>query len=81
MRYDAARPSSNLGRSRHLRWAPTVAVTRVRVSDVLEMLGGGASKDEILADFPYLALEDIHACLNFAAGQNDHPIVRADAAE
>ena len=60
---------------------PTVAGTRVRVSDVLEMLGGGASTDEILSDFPYLAIEDIHACLNFAAGQNDHPIVRADAAE
>ena len=60
---------------------PTVAGTRVRVSDVLEMLGGGASYDEILADFPYLALEDIHACLNYAAGSTDHPIVRADAAE
>ena len=60
---------------------PIVAGTRVRVSDVLEMLAGGAGEAEILADFPYLILEDIRACLAFAAGATDHPIVRADAAE
>jgi len=42
---------------------PTVAGTRVRVSDVLEMLAGGAGEAEILADFPYLGVEDIRACL------------------
>lgn len=31
---------------------PVVAGTRVRVSDVLEMLAGGASPAEIVADFP-----------------------------
>ena len=60
---------------------PTVAGTRVRVSDVLDMLGGGASEKEILADFPYLALEDIRACLRYGAHITDHPVVRADAAE
>ena len=41
---------------------PTVAGTRVRVSDVLEILAGGANDAEILKDFPYLSLEDIRAC-------------------
>jgi uncharacterized protein (DUF433 family) len=27
---------------------------RIRVKDVLDMLAGGASKEEILEDFPYL---------------------------
>jgi uncharacterized protein (DUF433 family) len=60
---------------------PTVAGTRVRVSDVLEMLAEGASEAEILADFRYLTLPDIRACLAWAAGTTDHPIVTADAAE
>jgi uncharacterized protein (DUF433 family) len=58
---------------------PTVAGTRVRVSDVLEMLAGGASEAEIVGDFPYLGVEDIRACLAYAAGAADHPIVSAAA--
>ena len=58
---------------------PTVAGTRVRVSDVLEMLAGGASEEEIVRDFPYLGVEDIRACLAYAAGAADHPIVSAAA--
>lgn len=53
--------------------------TRVRVTDVLEMLAGGASEAEIIRDFPYLAVEDIRACLAYAAGASDHPIVSAAA--
>jgi len=60
---------------------PTVSGTRVRVTDVLELLAGGASEAEIVADFPYLTVEDIRACLAYAAGVADHPIVTADAAE
>ena len=56
---------------------PIVAGTRVRVSDILEMLAEGAPEGEILADYPYLALEDIRACLAYAAGVADHPIVLA----
>jgi uncharacterized protein (DUF433 family) len=46
---------------------PTVAGTRVRVTDVLAMLAEGVGEAEILADFPYLTLEDVRACLAFAA--------------
>ena len=47
---------------------PTVAGTRVRVSDVLEMLASGVSEAEIVADFPYLSVEDIRACLIYGTG-------------
>jgi uncharacterized protein (DUF433 family) len=37
------------------------------VQDVLEYLASGMSVEELLADFPDLAAEDIRACLAFAA--------------
>ncbi|MGH6780891.1 MAG: DUF433 domain-containing protein [Sphingomonadaceae bacterium] len=56
---------------------PVVAGTRMRVSDVLDMLAGGASEAEIVADFPYLKPADIRACLAYAASAADHPVVIA----
>jgi uncharacterized protein (DUF433 family) len=56
---------------------PTVAGTRMRVSDILELLGSGASEIEILSDFPYIKPADIRACLNYAASLTDHPVVIA----
>jgi uncharacterized protein (DUF433 family) len=56
---------------------PIVSGTRVRVSDVLEMLAEGATEAEIVADYPYVAVEDIRACLAYAASVADHPIVLA----
>jgi uncharacterized protein (DUF433 family) len=44
---------------------------RIRVTDLLEMLGEGVSVDEIFADFPDLEREDIQACLKFAARSSD----------
>jgi uncharacterized protein (DUF433 family) len=49
---------------------------RIRVKDVLDLLAAGATREEILADYPYLEPEDITAVLEFAARQNDHPILR-----
>ncbi|MEJ7631225.1 MAG: DUF433 domain-containing protein [Rubrobacteraceae bacterium] len=46
---------------------PIIRGLRITVQDVLEYLAGGMSEDEILADFPDLAREDIRACLAFAA--------------
>jgi uncharacterized protein (DUF433 family) len=40
---------------------------RITVQDVLEYLAGGMTVDEVLADFPELTMEDIRACLAFAA--------------
>lgn len=56
---------------------PCIRDLRVRVSDVLEMLAGGSSADEILKDYPYLEREDLAACLSFAAKSMDHPVLRA----
>ena len=56
---------------------PVVAGTRMRVSDILDMLAGGADENEILADFPYLVMEDVRACLSYAAHAADHPVVIA----
>ncbi len=46
---------------------PIVRGTRITVGDVLSYLAAGMSEDEILADFPSLAREDIRACLAYAA--------------
>ena len=56
---------------------PTIAGTRLRVMDILEMLGDGASETEILDDFPYLTCADIRASLSYAASLTDHPVVIA----
>ncbi len=56
---------------------PTIRGMRIRVVDVLEMLAGGMTPTEILADFPYLESDDIRACLDFAAAQANgtwHPV-------
>jgi uncharacterized protein (DUF433 family) len=46
---------------------PCIRGLRITVTDVLEYLASGMSVDEILADFPDLAAEDIRACLAYAA--------------
>jgi uncharacterized protein (DUF433 family) len=55
---------------------PCIRGMRIRVSDILEMLAAGASRAEILADYPYLDPADIAAALDYAAHQTDHPILR-----
>jgi len=56
---------------------PCIRGLRIRVKDVLDLLAAGATRDEILADYPYLEDEDITAVLAFAARQNDHPVLRS----
>jgi uncharacterized protein (DUF433 family) len=46
---------------------PTVRGLRYPVSLILELLAGGMTRGEILADYPDLEPEDISACLAFAA--------------
>lgn len=50
---------------------------RIRVTDVLELLGAGASFEEVLDNYPYLEREDILAAIEYAARQTDHPILRS----
>ena len=49
------------------RGKPCVRDTRITVHDVLGYLAGGTSETELLDDFPELELEDVRACLAFAA--------------
>jgi uncharacterized protein (DUF433 family) len=55
---------------------PCIRRMRIRVKDVLDMLAGGATEAQILEDFPYLEAEDIRACLEFAAVETDHAILK-----
>ena len=46
---------------------PCIRGLRITVYDVLDYLASGMSNEEILTDFPDLTIEDIRACLAFAA--------------
>ena len=48
---------------------PCIRGLRIRVTDILGMLAGGASSEQILRDFPYLEPDDIKAALAYAAQQ------------
>lgn len=56
---------------------PRIAGTRMRVADIVGMIAEGASREEILADYPYLKAEDVAAALAYAALAVDHRILRA----
>jgi len=51
---------------------PTIRGMRITVSQVLEMLAGGMTREQILEDFPYLEGADIDACLEYASRQAAH---------
>ena len=55
---------------------PCLRGLRIRVSDVLDLLAAGASREEILGDYPMLEAGDITAALEYAARQSDHPVLR-----
>jgi len=46
---------------------PCIRGLRITVTDVLEYLASGMSEDEIVRDFPDLTIDDLRACLAFAA--------------
>jgi uncharacterized protein (DUF433 family) len=54
---------------------PCIRGMRITVYDVLSYLASGMTTDEILADFPYLAEEDIRACLSYAAVRERQTLV------
>lgn len=51
---------------------PCIRGTRIRVTDILEMLAHNVAAEEILRDFPDLEAEDIQASLLFAARRTGH---------
>jgi uncharacterized protein (DUF433 family) len=56
---------------------PCIRDMRMRVTDILGLLGAGASHQEILEDYPNLEEEDILAALEYGAAQTDHAILIA----
>lgn len=46
---------------------PIIKGTRLSVDFILQLLASGTSYEEILEDYTHITLEDIHACLDFAA--------------
>ena len=56
---------------------PHVRGTRVRVSDILQLMAAGVSPPEILADYPYLEEADLRAALFWGAAASEHRIVQA----
>lgn len=56
---------------------PCIRGMRITVYDVLSYLAAGMASKQILADFPYLTAEDIHACLAYAADRERQTLVAA----
>jgi len=56
---------------------PCIRGLRIRVKDILDLLAAGATREEVLEDYPYLESEDVTAALEFAARQSDHPVLRS----
>ena len=54
---------------------PCIRHMRVRVSDVLELFASGLTADQVLEELPYLELEDLQACMRYAAREVDHAIL------
>lgn len=57
---------------------PTIRGMRIRVQDVLDLLAAGASREEILEDYPKLEDADITAALQYAARSLDHAVIAAE---
>jgi uncharacterized protein (DUF433 family) len=51
---------------------PVIKGTRIPVSVILQQLAEGESWEEILAGYPELTREDIHAVLHYAGETLDH---------
>jgi uncharacterized protein (DUF433 family) len=58
---------------------PCIRGLRITVYDVLEYFASGMTPEEILEDFDYLTMEDIQACLSYAAGCERLQITRRDS--
>jgi uncharacterized protein (DUF433 family) len=55
---------------------PCIRGLRISVADILDMLTGGASRQDVLGDYPYLEDADITAALEYGARQSNHPLIQ-----
>ncbi len=56
---------------------PCIRGMRIRVVDVLDLLAAGLTQQQVLEELHDLEAEDVAACLRFASGRLDHPILAA----
>ncbi|MEN9634654.1 MAG: hypothetical protein RL077_3058 [Verrucomicrobiota bacterium] len=56
---------------------PCIRGMRIRVKDILEMLGSGMTDADILTEFPYLEAADLRASQLYAARLTDHTVLRS----
>jgi uncharacterized protein (DUF433 family) len=61
-----------------LHGRPCIRGLRISVADILGQLSAGATRDDILRDYPYLENADIDAALAFAARQADHSVIAVE---
>ena len=55
---------------------PCIRGSRMRVSDLLELLASGATIEVIVVDYPSLEWDDVLAAIAYAAVQTSHAVVR-----
>lgn len=58
---------------------PTIRGMRIRVSDVLDLLSSGLSSEQVVEELPDLEIEDVRACLLYAARRFEHPVLTTSA--
>lgn len=56
---------------------PCIRGMRIRVTDVLDLLAHELTREQILDELPDLESEDLTACLRFASGRLNHPVLAA----
>jgi uncharacterized protein (DUF433 family) len=57
---------------------PCVRNMRIRITDVIELLANGLTPEQIVTEeLPDLELDDITACLLYAAARLNHPVLQA----
>jgi uncharacterized protein (DUF433 family) len=56
---------------------PCIRGYRIRVTDVLDLLGAGLSIDEVLEEFENLEREDIQAVMQYASLRMRSPVLAA----
>jgi uncharacterized protein (DUF433 family) len=54
---------------------PCIRGLRIRVIDVLDLLGNGLTPQQVIEELPDLNPEDIQACLKYASRKLNHPVL------
>ena len=56
---------------------PCIRGMRIRVTDVLDLLGNGLTLRQVIEELPDIELEDIQACHKYASRRLNHAVLVA----